>query len=208
MKTTCITVVLLFAFTLTALIIAEGAAPEPVLDIAGKNLQVGVDYYIQPVLKCGGRSTKCIDGGGLALAATRNRTCPFDVVDTYRAMPLKFTPFDQKEGVVRVSTDLNIKFSAATTCVQSTVWKLDQFDGSRGQWFVTTGGVEGNPSRETVSNWIEIEKYGSNYKLVFCPKVCKFCKVLCKDLGIYVDGDGNRILAVSDVPYGVRFQKA
>ncbi|MED6222799.1 hypothetical protein PIB30_067874 [Stylosanthes scabra] len=180
------------------------SASEPVLDITGKNLRTGTDYLVLPSI-----NNNNSNGGGLALARARNRTCPFDVVDSsYRAMPLKFSPFDSnKEGVITVSTDLNIKFSAATTCVQSTVWKLEQFDASRGIYFVTTGGV-GNPGRETVSNWFQIDKYGSNYKLLFCPKVCKYCKVICKDLGIYVDGDGNRHLALSDVPFGVRFRKA
>ncbi|XP_057751938.1 miraculin-like [Arachis stenosperma] len=204
MKTSCMSVVLIL---LTPLILSwDGdSASEPVLDITGKNLRTGIDYLVLPSIN---NNSNGGGGVGLALASARNRTCPFDVVDSYRAMPLKFAPSDSKDGVIRVSTDLNIKFSAATTCVQSTVWKLDQFDGSRGLYFVTTGGVEGNPGRETVSNWFEIQKYGSNYKLLFCPKVCKYCKVMCRDLGIFVDGDGNRHLALSDMPFGVRFRKA
>jgi hypothetical protein len=114
---------------------------------------------------------------------------------------------NQTKGVVPVSTDLNIKFSASTICVQSTVWRLDKFDESRSQWFVTSGGVEGNPGRGTTSNWFKIEKHDRDYKLVFCPTVCNFCKVLCRDVGIYIE-DGRRSLALSDVPFIVMFKKA
>lgn len=182
---------------------AAGAAHDPVLDIAGDKLRTGVDYYILPVIR--GR------GGGLTLGSTRNKTCPLDVVqeqfEVSHGLPLTFSPVKPKKGVVRVSTDLNIRFSAATICVQSTVWKLDSFDESTSQWFVTTGGIEGNPGRETTSNWFKIEKYDKDYKLVFCPTVCNFCKVLCRDVGIYIV-DGQRSLALNDVPFRVMFKKA
>ena len=110
--------------------------------------------------------------------------------------------------MVRVSTDLNIKFSAATICAQSTVWRLANYDESTGQYFVTTGGVEGNPGPETVSNWFKIEKLNDDYKLVFCPGVCDVCKVICRDVGLYIDEHGTRRLALSDVPFVVMFRKA
>ncbi|KAA8518072.1 hypothetical protein F0562_015546 [Nyssa sinensis] len=148
-----------------------GGEPDPVLDIAGKKLRTGpgVEYYILPVIRG--------SGGGLTLASsrTRNHSCPLDVVqekhEVDNGLPLTFSPVNPKKGVVEVSTDLNVKFSGATICVQSTVWKLD-LDESIGQYIVTTGGVEGNPSRETISNWFKIEILGDDYKLVFCPTVC------------------------------------
>ncbi|TXG47968.1 hypothetical protein EZV62_027262 [Acer yangbiense] len=92
---------------------------------------------------------------------------------------------------------------------ESTVWKLDSHDDSLGQWFVTTGGVEGNPGRETISNWFKIEKFDDDYKLVFCPSVCDTCRVLCRDIGIYIDqATGIRRLALSDTPFKVMFKKA
>ncbi len=205
-KTAIVLVLPIFLFAIMTMIPLHGAAdsaPDPVLDLAGEKLRTGVDYYILPVIR--GR------GGGLTLASTRNKTCPLDVVqeqhDISNGLPLTFSSVNPKKGVVRVSTDLNIKFSAATICVQSTVWKLDKFDESTGQWFVTTGGVEGNPGRETTSNWYKIEKYDDDFKLVFCPTVCDFCKVLCRDVGIYIE-DGRRSLALSDVPFKVMFKKA
>ncbi|KAJ8750133.1 hypothetical protein K2173_014048 [Erythroxylum novogranatense] len=179
------------------------SAPGPVLDITKQKLRAATEYYILPVFR--GR------GGGVTLASTRNKTCPLDVVqegiEISKGLPVTFSPVNYKKGVIRVSTDLNIKFSAATICVQSTLWKLDSFDESSGQWFVTTGGVEGNPGRETTSNWFKIEKYDDDYKLVFCPSVCDYCKVLCRDVGIY-NKDGKRHLALSDMPFKVMFKKA
>lgn len=196
-------------FFLSLLLFASyslGATPDPVLDTAGKILRTGVDYYILPVVR--GR------GGGLTLGPTRNKTCPLDVVqelhEVDNGLPLTFTPVNVKKGVIRESTDMNIKFSAASICVQSTVWRLARYDEVRGQYFVTSGGVEGNPGIKTISNWFKIEKYGDDYKLVFCPTVCNYCKVICKDVGIFIE-NGRRILglALTDVaPLKVMFKKA
>ncbi|KAG6672652.1 hypothetical protein I3843_16G072100 [Carya illinoinensis] len=181
---------------------AAEAVPAPVLDKSGNKLIVGVDYHILPVA----RGT----GGGLSLSISRNKSCPLDVVqdedEVFHGLPVKFFPVEPRKGV-RVSTDLNIRFNVYTICVQPTVWKLDSFDDLAKQWFVTSNGVEGNPGRETTSNWFKIEKYDDDYKFVFCPTVCSSCKVLCRDIGIYIV-DGKRNLALSDVPLKVMFKKA
>ncbi|XP_057804126.1 LOW QUALITY PROTEIN: kunitz trypsin inhibitor 5-like [Salvia miltiorrhiza] len=189
---------------LSILISTATAAPPPVLDIEGKQLRAGADYYILPVVR--GR------GGGLTLAATRNETCPLDVVqerlEVKNGLPLSFRPTNGKKGVVRLSTDHNIKFSAASICVQSTVWKL-HFDESIQKYTITTGGVEGNPGGQTLSNWFKIEKYDDDYKLVFCPTVCNYCKVICKDVGILVEEDGLRRLTLTDTaPFKLFFKRA
>ncbi|XP_021282616.1 kunitz trypsin inhibitor 2-like [Herrania umbratica] len=175
---------------------------DPVLDISGEELRTGTDYYILPVIR--GR------GGGLTLASTGDETCPLDVVqeqlEVSNGLPLTFSPVNITKGVVRVSTDLNIKFSAATICVQSTVWKLDNDEATQ-KLVVTTGGVEGNPGIETLSNWFKIERYEDDYKLVFCPGVCDFCRPVCGDLGVFIDA-GIRRLALSDVPLKVMFKRA
>ncbi|KDO37403.1 hypothetical protein CISIN_1g035912mg, partial [Citrus sinensis] len=107
-------------------------------------------------------------------------------------LPMTFSPVNPKKGVI-----------FAKTSVQSTIWKLDKFDVALGQWFVTIGGVEGNPGPQTTRNWFKIEKFYGDYELVCCPLVCKFCKVLC----IFING-GVRHLALSDVPFNVIFLKA
>ncbi|KAL6575213.1 hypothetical protein OROMI_012498 [Orobanche minor] len=93
------------------------SANDPVLDIAGANLRSGVNYHVLPVFRG--------SGGGLMLSNTGNKTCPLDVVQEWQevnsGLPLTFTLVDPKKGVIRLSTDLNIKFSAATMCVHSTV---------------------------------------------------------------------------------------
>ncbi|XP_009792285.1 kunitz trypsin inhibitor 5 [Nicotiana sylvestris] len=195
---------LIFTISFNSFLSSAAEAPPAVVDIAGKKLRTGIDYYILPVVR--GR------GGGLTLDSTGNESCPLDAVvqeqqEIKNGLPLTFTPVNPKKGVIRESTDLNIKFSAASICVQTTLWKLDDFDETTGKYFITIGGNEGNPGRETISNWFKIEKFERDYKLVYCPTVCNFCKVICKDVGIFIQ-DGIRRLALSDVPFKVMFKKA
>ncbi|KAG5602525.1 hypothetical protein H5410_033895 [Solanum commersonii] len=79
------------------------------------------------------------------------------------------------------------------------VWQLEECDPSTGKYFVNVGGVDGNPGSKTIRNWFKIEKYGHGYKFVYCPSVCTYCKVICKDVGVYMINEQNR-LALSDVP--------
>ena len=176
---------------------AYNALPDSVLDITGKNLRLGIDYHVVPVFHS--------RGDGLTLASTGNETCPLDVVqeqqDVNNGLPLTFIPVNPNKGVICVSTDLNIKFSAATVCIQSTVWKLG-YDESLPQYFITSGGVEGNPGRK-------IEKYEKDYKLLFCPTVCDSCRVICIDVGIFIkSGKWRLALSDRDVPFKVMFKKA
>ncbi|XP_073035929.1 kunitz trypsin inhibitor 5-like [Primulina eburnea] len=198
---------LIFMHTTNHMITAEATQnlPAPaVLDLDGDKLKEGTQYYILPVIR--GR------GGGVTLSSRTNRTCPLYVSqapsEVDNGLPLTFRPVDfNKGGVIRESTDLNIQFSAVSICIQSTVWKLDQYDELTRQYFITTGGVLGSPGPATISNWFKIGRNQSDYKLVFCPTVCSFCRVICRDVGIFVE-DGNRLLALSDVPFRVMFKKA
>ncbi|XP_027169809.1 kunitz trypsin inhibitor 2-like [Coffea eugenioides] len=181
------------------------AAPEPlppVLDVAGKLLRAGVNYYILPAIIIGNDI-----GGGLTLA---NGTCPPEVIqDNYEftdGIPLVFSPLDPKKGIVRVSSDTNVKFSSTSKCAQSSVWKLSELDALMGKHFVGIGGVEGNPGPKTLGSWFKIETFDRSCKLKFCPSVCKFCKVICKDIGI-VFQKGKRRLALSDDPFKVIFKR-
>lgn len=205
MKATC----LLLPFLLLSLAATKplsGAADQehdPVLDVDGQKLRTGSEYYILPVFR--GR------GGGLTLTPPRNGSCPFNVAqeqqEVDRGLPLKFTPVNPKEGVIRVSTDHNVKFSAVTICIQSNVWRLAAKDEATGQRFIAADGVEGNPGRETLSNWFKIHKYDDDYKLVFCPTVCNTCRPVCGEVGIYIE-DGVRKLALNDEPFKIMFKKA
>ena len=199
MKMTLVTLVLIVALSTKALLGAAGPAPEQVLDTSGKIVRARSSYYIVPASP---------DLGGLDMAST-GADCPLDVVavDGYQGQPLIFTPVNFNKGVIRVSTDLNIYFPVATSCPQTTVWKLKDYDYSTSQWFVTTGGDFGNPGSQTVANWFKIEKYEDAYKLVYCPSVCNDCSYPCGDIGIYQDEYGKR-LALSSEPYKVKFQRA
>uniref|UniRef100_A0A7N0V9E9 Uncharacterized protein n=1 Tax=Kalanchoe fedtschenkoi TaxID=63787 RepID=A0A7N0V9E9_KALFE len=183
--------------------VARAASPAPVLDVDGNKVRAGVKYYILPLVR--GR------GGGLTLGPRTNNTCPLNVLqeqnEVSNGLPLTFSPVDKK-GIVRESTDMNIKFSAQSICADSTVWKLGSYDEATGKYFITAGGVEGNPGRSTTGNWFKIDKSGEYYKLVFCPGVCNFCKVICKDIGIHIEG-GKRFLALTDTsPFLVFFKRA
>ncbi|KAJ1417980.1 Proteinase inhibitor I3, Kunitz legume [Sesbania bispinosa] len=180
---------------------AANAEPEQVLDASGKKVRAGINYYIEP-------APRNEHVGGLALDSIGNKECPQDVVAAFQGQKVTFAPLHSKnKTIVRVSTDLNIVFNIYPTCPESTVWKLKDYDDSTGQWFVTSGGVIGNPGSQTINNWFKIEKYEDAYKLVYCPSVCTYCRPQCRDLGIYEDQYGKR-LALSDVPYKVQFQLA
>ncbi|KAK7380144.1 hypothetical protein VNO78_32593 [Psophocarpus tetragonolobus] len=204
MKTALLAFVLALAFSSQSLL---EASPEQVVDTSGKVLRAGVNYNIlvsMPYTSC--RSPQ-------RLGLSKLGKCPLDVVvvNIDHGLLLRFIPINSKKGVIRVSTDLNIMFPPNVTCPHhSTVWRVDNSHVSKGNWFVTTGGVVGNPGRETIGNWFKIEKYEGayNYKLVYCPSVCPSCKHECKNVGMVVDENGNQRLALSYVPFQFRFYKA
>ncbi|KAG2257056.1 hypothetical protein Bca52824_076350 [Brassica carinata] len=179
---------LLYTFLLLAVFTSHRgatteAAVEPVTDIYGQRLRTGTKYYILPVVR--GR------GGGLTMSKAENKTCPKSVIqerfEVSNGMPLTFSPSD-KSKVIGVSTDLNFKFSATS------IWNLDNVDEKTNQW-------------TTVGNWFKIDKYEDHYKILFCPSVCDICRVMCRDVGVFVQ-DGIRRLVLSDVPLKVMFKRA
>ncbi|KAK9051207.1 hypothetical protein SSX86_027836 [Deinandra increscens subsp. villosa] len=172
-------------------------------DSDGHEVQPTLKYYITPV-------PSNESGGGLSLTTRDNFCPPFVVQETTqlsKGLPLRFIPLDNKQNAINLSSDLNIVFNAATICVQSTVWKLGNGGGGGGddmvagrRYYVRSGGVIGRPGLGTVSNWFRIEKVGDiGYKIVFCPSVCSSCKVVCGDVGVYVES-GKRWLALVDKP--------
>ena len=122
---------------------------------------------------------------------------------------MTFSPVEAAEKLIRVAEDQNFQFAAKrTTCVpSSTVWRLGDLDEKTGRRYVTVGGVSGNPGVGTVGNWFKIEPSGKDYKLVFCPTVCKFCKVICGKLGVFNE-NGARFLGLNGQPFPVMFKKA
>ncbi|KAJ0485947.1 putative proteinase inhibitor I3, Kunitz legume, kunitz inhibitor STI-like superfamily [Helianthus annuus] len=189
---------------LSTLSLSSAQSPSAVLDINRNFLRSYQSYYILPVFR--GR------GGGITLTpTTSNQTCPLDVAqennELRNGLPLTFVPaIGNRDGIIRESTDLNIKFSGGTTCGQPAVWRVEVVNGQR---VVSSRGSVGNPGLETISNWFKIQKYGGiGYKLVFCPGVCNTCKPFCGDIGSRIAKNGRRSLVVSnDQPLVVMFKR-
>ncbi|KAI5678085.1 hypothetical protein M9H77_09035 [Catharanthus roseus] len=178
-------------------------SPPAVLDADGHQLQPGSKYYIIPFHSG--------NGGGLALSS-KDIPCPFYVMqenlEASNGLPLRFLPANSTQQTITLSSDLNIVFNAGTICVQSTAWKVGGVDGKTGQRYVMSNGVIGNPGEDTLSSWFKIEKMGNGYKIVFCPSVCSFCKVVCGNLGVFRE-DGIRWLGLNhDDPLVILFKKA
>nr|AAV41233.1 putative 21 kDa trypsin inhibitor [Theobroma bicolor] len=209
MKTATAVVLLLLAFTSKSYFFGvANAANSPVLDTDGDELRTGVRYYVVSSIWGAG-------GGGLALGRATGQSCPEIVVqrrsDLDNGTPVIFSNADSKDGVVRLSTDINIEFVPIRDrlCSTSTVWKLDNYDNSAGKWWVTTDGVRGQPGPNTLTSWFKIERAGVlGYKFRFCPSVCDSCKTLCSDIGRHSDDDGQIRLALSDNGWPWMFKKA
>ncbi|KAJ4713694.1 Trypsin inhibitor [Melia azedarach] len=171
----------------------------PLIDIQGNEVESTLDYYIMP-------SIWGPPGGGLYLVPGRNRSCPLDVgrerFDLQRGLRIRFSPVDSSTTVDE-STDLNIRFvKADTSCNDATVWKVDNYDDSRGKWYITTGGEEGNPGARTLLNWFKFEKTESRpgtYKIVHCPSVCDSCVNLCNDVGVDLEDNDRRLVLKTDL---------
>ncbi|KAI3520172.1 hypothetical protein L1887_09429 [Cichorium endivia] len=189
------------AFSTLSLSFAQSI--DPVRDSDRNILRSGTGYYILP--------TTSGMGGGIKLApATINETCPRDVVqennDLQNGLPLTFLPAKaNKDGTIFESTDLNIRFSGASACVQSAIWQVQV---SNGQREISSHGIVGNPGQQTISNWFKIVKHEDSYKLVFCPSVCNTCRPACADIGHSIAKSGRISLVLNNVPLKVKFEKA
>ncbi|KAF5800677.1 putative proteinase inhibitor I3, Kunitz legume, kunitz inhibitor STI-like superfamily [Helianthus annuus] len=187
--------IILFS-VLALIILAASSAPAPVLDAHGKSLRAGVKYLVKPADN---------DGyiGGFGLVEVLTKHCPAVVgqlLGKQKGLWLTFTPANPKERLIRLSTDVNIKFSGSNSCNESNVWQL-KYNKALEQYGVMVGGVEGNPGPKTLNNWFKIEKTTSHkYKFVFCPSVCSNCKVMCGDItkGLQVFGQGIPLVFTKD----------
>ncbi|XP_009782172.2 kunitz trypsin inhibitor 5-like [Nicotiana sylvestris] len=175
---------------------------QDVLDVSGKDVRKGGYYRIIPA----GRG----NGGGITVASIRNRTNPLVVSqhadESIISISTQFSPANSNENTIKISTDLNIKFTSEITLSNSSnVWRINT-ELIPQRYLVTVGGVEGNPGRETLSNWFKIDKYEDAYKLVYCPGVCETCsRPFCGDIGILVEGNERVLFVGSDKPLKVTF---
>ncbi|KAL3529396.1 hypothetical protein ACH5RR_008718 [Cinchona calisaya] len=127
----------------------ESVQPAAVFDADGKEVLTDLFYYIRPANNRGKDR-----GGALGLRIIGNDSYPLgviqEIIELRNGLELTFSPVvTPKDNVVRVSTDLNIQVAFPDTCNQTTVWKVDVCNNSKGIKFVNLGGVIGNPGPET-----------------------------------------------------------
>jgi hypothetical protein len=179
------------------------SSPAPVLDSAGSPLEAGVEYYINPAIT---------DNGGRFTLIDRNGSCPLYVgqenVSGLEGFPVIFTPFAEGETVIRESRDLKIVFSASSTCVQSTAWKLGEKDAKSGRRLIVTG--ESQNQQRPTDNYFKIVKaeVGDNiYNIEWCPtEVCPICRFDCGTGGGLVE-NGKRLFALDGSVLPVTFER-
>ncbi|XP_010416122.1 PREDICTED: trypsin inhibitor BvTI-like [Camelina sativa] len=187
-----------FLVALTAVLAATIANAQPVLDIDGDIIFDG-SYYVLPVIRG--------QGGGLTLAGRGDQPCPLDIVqessEVDEGIPVKFSNWRSRVGFVPESENLNIETDvAATICVQSTYWWVD----TKAKFRVTAGP---KPEEESLLSFFQIQNvYDHYYQFAFCPSGPKGCY----DVGIFVDENGVRRLALTkrsdNTPFLVMFKKA
>ncbi|EOA35721.1 hypothetical protein CARUB_v10020954mg [Capsella rubella] len=192
-----------FVLALTAVLATN--AYGAVLDIDGNIIFRG-SYYVLPLIR--GR------GGGLTLAGRGGELCPLDIVqessEVDEGIPVKFSNWRPRVGFVPESEDLNIETDVgATICVQSTYWRVGEFDEERKQYFVVAGPKPEGFGQDSLKSFFKIEKSGDDaYKFVFCPRTWDSSCPKCSDVGVFVDELGVWRLALSDEPFLVMFKKA
>ncbi|KAH1045670.1 hypothetical protein J1N35_036454 [Gossypium stocksii] len=210
MKTTTASVFLLFIiFSITPSSFSFGVANttnDPVLDSDGNEVQTGTPYYVVSSIWGAG-------GGGLALGRPSRKPCP-EVVTQRRSgddgIPVIFSNSDSNDGVVRLSSDINIEFVTLRPrlCPTTTVWKVDDYDHSAGKWWVITNGVKGNPGANTLTSWFRIEKVSDiAYKFKYCPAVCETCPALCNEVWKDSDGEMPRLVLSTGNGWPFYFRK-
>ncbi|XP_027169222.1 kunitz trypsin inhibitor 2-like [Coffea eugenioides] len=109
--------------------------------------------------------------------------------------------------IVPPDGSIQVLNQTSNVSVLSTMLRLEYNDDVPNQFFVTTGGVKGNPGRETLSNWFGIQRYEDAYIFYFCPAVCNYCRPVCGNIGVILD-NGRRLLGLSNQPLKVTFKKA
>ncbi|CAH8312105.1 unnamed protein product [Eruca vesicaria subsp. sativa] len=175
-----------------------------VLDMDGDIIFRG-SYYVLPVIR--GR------GGGVTLQGRGGELCPFDIAQESSVfdlgIPVKFSNWRPRVAFVPESQDLNIEMDVEVTiCIQSTYWRVGDFDEERKQYFVVAGSNTDGSGQDSPKSFFQIKKSGNNYKFVFCPPACDSGRPRCRNVGIFVDELGVRRLALSTNPFLVMFKKA
>ncbi|KAG2321824.1 hypothetical protein Bca52824_015037 [Brassica carinata] len=185
-----------FYFVLALTAVLATTTYGAVLDINGDTI-FRDSYYVLPVIRG--------QGGGLSLRGRGGKPCPLDIVqrssELEEGIPVKFSNWKIKVAFVPESWNLNIETVVrATICIQSTYWRVGEFDEARKQNFVVAG------PQDSQKSFFQIQKCGDDaYKFVFCPPALE---TRCSNVGIFVDEVGVRRLALTSEPFLVVFKKA
>ena len=187
-----------FLLALTAVLTVTGSPGEPVLDIHG-DIIFDCSYYVLPRISGPG-------GGGLTLSSRGDDWCPLYLKLEYSkvnmGIPVKFSDWRTKVAYVPESANLNIQMDVkATICGQSTYWYVPPVEPITviEALFLAAG-------PKLSDGFFQIKKIKDalgGYKIVFCVNNND-----CSDIGIFVDKQGVKRLALSSTPFEVRFMKA
>lgn len=114
-----------------------------------------------------------------------------------------------KKSVITEASDFRVAFSAATKCVQSTAWLVNETDRDTGKILIVTGESRSGLS---VGNYFRLSKGGVGdnvYEISWCPTdVCPTCRWTdCGTVGGLVE-NGKRLLALGANVLPVMFERA
>lgn len=173
-----------------------------ILDTSGEPVELDEEYFIRPAIT---------GNGGRSTLINLNGSCPLHVglenTDLPHGLIVRLSPFAAHHDFddVRVNRDLKIAFEAASSCVQSTEWRLGQTDTS-GRRFIITGRDNGPGSYGNFFRIVETQTLGV-YNIQWCPtEVCPSCKFPCGTVGILRE-NGKILLALDGGALPVVFQK-
>ncbi|KAG5071358.1 hypothetical protein AAZX31_03G057900 [Glycine max] len=183
---------LLIAFTM------KPAVASGVHDTDDRMLENGGDYFILPSFD--------EEGGGVTLASI-GVTHPLAVVQSSSKNHLGLPASIKTKETMIIFTDemVSIKFTNVPDYNNASTWTLvmDEFVKV---WYVGIGNVADYPSHRIKTGKFQIKEDNFDYKLVFCADANT---TSCEDVGVYVDGEQNRRLVLSEVGgVAVKFMNA
>ncbi|XP_028758715.1 alpha-amylase/subtilisin inhibitor-like isoform X1 [Neltuma alba] len=174
----CLAIAWLLIMMMAASALSQSDENATVLDTNRRPVQYGLEYYIKPAIT---------DSGGRFTLINRNSSCPSYVgqlnTDVGEGLPVTFMPQAGEDKVVRVNRDFRVAFSAATTCIQSTLWKVGNRDPKSGRRLIVTGRALSRRDYSNFFRFVETQFEGI-YNIRWCPtEVCPTCRFDCGFVG-------------------------
>ncbi|CAK7355102.1 unnamed protein product [Dovyalis caffra] len=179
----------------------------PVLDVEGKPLRSGVEYYILPAETdiAGGLTSIC--NGSFPFYVGQEPLAP----NVSQGTPVIFRP-RFADTIIRESRDFTIAFSGATTCADSSAWEVVENPETRKRYIATGGKFRQPRPRVWYFNIVKNEQ--DLYTLAWCQNcTIRFpgadCRPSsrCVSAGI-VKENGKRLLVLDDPAFPFVFRRA